>query len=209
MSSSAARVVMSLAESIAPPARAEWSAAMRAEFEALAGGAGSLNWAMGCLVSATGWRVQPEAGWVLTTALGCCVSYLIQAQMFMVFVSCAQGNSFAWYYAMQTLQAGLLFVLCFALVAVWPRRAWLVGGVVPMIQFMGWPLTGFVETLRASLNSPFLIMDMDPAIPFVAFPFWWLAQETWGGVLGAIVGWALWRLTRGRAPRSSATTSSH
>jgi hypothetical protein len=77
---------------------------------------------------------------------------------------------------------------------------------LPLVWLMGWPLIGFVQNLRDSLSDPFLILDIQPAMPFVAFPVWWLAHETWGGVLGAVVGWGLWRVTRGRARRLPVTT---
>ncbi|KQS53717.1 hypothetical protein ASG17_14465 [Brevundimonas sp. Leaf363] len=206
MSSPIARVVMSLAERLAPPAHASWSAAMRAEFEALGGGPGSTKWALGCLVSATGWRARAEAGWVAASMLGCASAYFLNAQIFFVVVDWAQANSTVWFNTMQAVQAALLFALCFALVAVWPRRAWLIGGVVPMVWLMGWPLAAFVQNLRDSLNDPLLMLDVEPAMPFIAFPFWWLAQQTWAGVLGAIFGWSLWRVTRGRAARLPATS---
>lgn len=175
---------------------------MRAEFEALAGGAGSMSWALGCLASATGWRVQAEAGWVVTTLFGCFAAHLIYARIFPVAVSWAQENSTVWFNFMQTAHAALLFCLCFSLTLIWPRRVWLIAGLV-LTGIMSFPLVGFVLLVSDSLKDPLLTLEGDPSMPFIAFPFWWLAKQTWAGVFGAILGWSLWRVTRGRAATSS------
>jgi hypothetical protein len=186
-----ARAVMSLASRVAPPSRAGWADAMRAEFEALEGGPGSLAWALGCLASTSGWRLRAEAGFLFAVAAGWMIAHQAARTLGRAILEGSEGNTVWWWQTTQTMQAAVLFGLCFTLAALWPRRAWLVGAALPLVWLAGWPLIGFVLGLGDSLHRPLLIVDVDPPMPFIAWPFWTLGSQVWTGLVGAILGWGL------------------
>ncbi len=64
---SVSRFILTLALRHVPPARAEWAAAMQAEFEVLE--TGRLNWALGCLWASLGWDLKAHALYWLAVPL--------------------------------------------------------------------------------------------------------------------------------------------
>lgn len=58
--------IMKMAAVTAPKARSDWTAAMAAEFAALK--TERLAWALGCLMTAAGWRLRTEAMYLLLVA---------------------------------------------------------------------------------------------------------------------------------------------
>ncbi|MGN6424685.1 MAG: hypothetical protein ACTHLA_15395 [Asticcacaulis sp.] len=56
-------LLMRLAFVITPSARAEWRAAMQAEYQVM--DRGRLSWSLGCLMTATGWRMKSGTGYLM------------------------------------------------------------------------------------------------------------------------------------------------
>jgi hypothetical protein len=63
-----ARVMLHASVALAPKHRADWTRAMRAEFEAIDAGGQALDWALGCLATAAGWRLRADWGYLLSFA---------------------------------------------------------------------------------------------------------------------------------------------
>lgn len=60
-----ARAIMHASAWLAPKDRAGWGRAMQAEFAAIEAGGSALEWALGCLANAAGWRLRADGGYLL------------------------------------------------------------------------------------------------------------------------------------------------
>lgn len=60
-----ARLMLRACVALAPKHRADWTRAMQAEFEAVEAGGPALEWALGCLATAAGWRLRADGGYLL------------------------------------------------------------------------------------------------------------------------------------------------
>ena len=63
-----ARLVLHASVTLAPKHRADWTRAMQAEFEAIEAGGPALEWALGCLANAAGWRLRTDGGFLIAFA---------------------------------------------------------------------------------------------------------------------------------------------
>lgn len=198
-----ARPLMALAAALTPPSRAEWSLAMRQEFEALRDEPGSLAWATGCLANALGWRMRAEAPFGLTLAVTVVAGWWISAQIFFFLVESLTPRGLSWMPFMAVAENLLRGGVCFGLVLVWPRRAAVVGLTLPLVWgFAALPLW-LAATLPDTLADPWTSAGNHPALPTIAFPFLFVAQETWASLLGAALGWGLSRVRREATPPAS------
>lgn len=60
-----ARLMLHASVALAPKHRADWTRAMQAEFEALDGDGPALEWALGCLATAAGWRLRADGAYLV------------------------------------------------------------------------------------------------------------------------------------------------
>lgn len=60
-----ARLMLHAGVALAPKRRADWTRAMQAEFEAIEAGGPALEWALGCLATAAGWRLRSDGGYLV------------------------------------------------------------------------------------------------------------------------------------------------
>lgn len=60
-----AHAIMHASAWLAPKDRAGWGRAMQAEFDAMDSGGAALEWALGCVATATSWRLRTDGGYLL------------------------------------------------------------------------------------------------------------------------------------------------
>jgi len=197
-----ARPLMALAAAFAPPSRAEWTQAMRQEFDALPGGQGAVGWAAGCVGAALGWRIRSEAPFALTLSATVVACWWVSAQIFFFLVDWLHPKGISWMPAFSITENLLRGGVCFGLAFVWPRRAVLTGLTLPMVWGFGALPVWLWLTAGDAIADPWASAGNHPAIPTILFPLMFLGQEIWASLLGAACGWGAsrgWRRLRMRS----------
>ncbi len=195
-----ARPLMDLAAALTPASRAEWSLAMRQEFEALPDGQGGLGWATGCLANALGWRIRAEAPFGFTLAALILGGSWVNGQIFFALVDTLTPRGLSWMSVMAVTTPLLQASLCFGVALFWPRRAVWTGALFPFAFAMGAMPQFFLIILNHALQAPWTAVGNHPALPNILFPFLFVAQEMWPSALGAALGWGASRLWPARRP---------
>ncbi|QTC90145.1 hypothetical protein [Brevundimonas goettingensis] len=193
-----AHSLMALAAALTPASRAEWSLAMRKEFDALPDASGALGWAAGCVATAFGWRMRAEAGFALTVTATVVVGWWVSAQIFFFLVEWLSPKGISWMPAMAAAENLLRGGVCFGLAFVWPRRAALTGLALPMVWGFGAVPLWLILTLPDTLSQPWSSAGNHPALPNILFPLIFVGREMWASLLGAALGWGLSRILRSR-----------
>lgn len=188
----AARLLMWLAGIVTPARKAEWRTAMESEFEALAGGAGSLGWAVGCVGAALGWRLRAEAVFLATLAVVVLAATVLYSALFPFVVEAFRTSDMSWMDAVTVGQHMLLGGFCFALAMTWPRRAALIGLVLPLTVSSG-SIPGFALVILTHEAGAF------PTLDAIGSALMFLGMEMWSSLLGAALGWAIARYRIRRA----------
>lgn len=196
LEASVARPLMALAAALTPASRADWSRAMRQEFEALPDGHGALGWAAGCVGAALGWRIRAEMpfgfGFVVAVLTGSWLLFpLIFHLMYPVFAP-------DWVGPVSTANTTLRALTCFALALAWPRRAILAGLFVPLLWQDGAMPRFFLVMFEPVFSNPWVRPSNHPEVLTALYAFQFLFDEMWPCLIGAALGWGASRLWRAR-----------
>jgi len=187
-----ARPLMALAAALTPASRAEWSLAMRQEFEALQDGPGSLAWASGCLASSLGWRMRAEApfgvGFMVAVLAGSWLLFPLAFNLMYPFVAPD------WVGPVSTANAALQALASLVLALAWPRRAILAGLLVPFLWQDGAMPRFFLILLKPVLSNPWIRPSNDPDILSVVYALQFLFDGMWPCIVGAALGWGIRRV---------------
>ncbi len=189
---SMARALMWVTGLLTPASRSEWRAAMAREFEAMDGGAGSLGWAAGCLCAATGWRLRAEAAFLSALAGAFAATSILIGLLFFAVVEAFRTSDMSWMLAFTIGQHAVLGLACLTLALIWPRRAPLIGVMVPLTAASG-AMGGFL------LQIVFRDGSIVPTLSAVGDGLMFLGMEMWSSLLGAALGAAVVVLRRGRS----------
>ena len=176
-----ARLLMRFAGVVTPARKAEWRTAMESEFEALAGGSGSFGWAAGCVGAALGWRLRAEAVFLITLAAVVMVASVLYTALFLFVVEAFRTSDMSWMAAFTVGQHVLLGAFCFILAMTWPRRAAVIGLVLPLTVSSG-SMPGFAWVILNHEGGTF------PTLEAFGSALMFLGGEMWSSLLGAALG---------------------
>lgn len=143
-----ARDLMRLSAALAPKARADWARAMQAEFEAINNSGPALEWALGCLVTATSWRLRTDGGYPLAFLVAIATSVWFDKHWQEYVQSGTDWNLHGWNNPM--LIAGVALPVCVAAAIVQRRSAnavWLLA-IATAIALSAWLHSQWLDLLH-------------------------------------------------------------
>jgi hypothetical protein len=182
---------MRAAAALAPASRANWVQAMQAEFETLDGGGAALGWAIGCVATASGWRLHAEAFYLAALSVAIIGSDWVSRIWLQAVAPFSSGEFLFW---VHTISIVCLAGPCFALSLYRPDR---VAVTLPaMVLFSGNTVPGLLLVLPKVLASPFDSANFHPALPGVVFALAVLWHWAWPALAGTGAGWVLGKAVR-------------
>lgn len=174
-----ARLMLHAGVALAPKHRADWTRAMQAEFEAIEAGTPALEWALGCLATAAGWRLRADGGHLLAFAAAVATSIWFRDH-WLEYAQPGDWNLAAWDNTM--LIPGLTLPFCILAAGQRDRpQTFLLLAIAVGIAVPVWINSEWRETMLSSRS--------------LALPVWaWMILGLMLALPGAIAAAICWRL---------------